>query len=428
MISIVIPCLNERVELEATLAKLVPERAGNEVIVVDGGSIDGSRALADRLADQPWVRVVEAEGTRGALVNAGAKEAQGDILFILPPGVQPERGWSNAIQAKVQSGADAGALRLGFTSDGLGFRLLELGSRIQNAVLGLPGAGQGLFVRTKVFRQFGGWMDWNEGPGLEFVKRLRDHKVRVPVLPLVALHTGSEYTRDGLWWRARLNWNMARKVLQGATQDELAGMSQKRSDVVLFWYTHDDKDGVVGRISERYDPASAESYLHAMYRVPHGYPLRAATVVCPRPDRASEKVLDRIEKEHALLYQRGKGLGARLSNALEDVFSAGYGRAVLVDPICPGMDDICLRRAFERLEYYDIVIGPTTDNRVYLVGTKPEDARILDDVDWEVGDSLAQLLDTCRAKGFRPHVMEALPSLYEDETLERGYYTGLFRT
>ena len=52
MISIVIPCLNERVELEATLSKLVPECAGNEVIVVDGGSIDGSRALADRFADR----------------------------------------------------------------------------------------------------------------------------------------------------------------------------------------------------------------------------------------------------------------------------------------------------------------------------------------------------------------------------------------
>ena len=221
---------------------------------------------------------------------------------------------------------------------------------------------------------------------------------------------------------------MARRVLQGATQEELAAISQRRSDVVLFWYTHDDKDGLIARIADRYDPSSAEAYLHSMYRVPHGYPLRAATVVCPRPDRAAEPELDRIEKDHALLYQRGKGLGARLSNALDDVFSAGYSRAVLVDPICPDMDDICLRRAFERLEYYDIVIGPTTDNRVYLVATKPEDARILDDVDWEVGDSLAQLLDTCRAKGFRPHVMEALPSLYEDETLSRGYYTGLFHS
>ena len=221
-----------------------------------------------------------------------------------------------------------------------------------------------MFVRTRLFRQFGGWMEWDEGAALEFVKRLRDHKVGVSVLPLTALHTGAEYTRDGVWWRARLNWTMARRVLQGATQEEVAAISQRRSDVVLFWYTHDDKDGLIARIADRYDPSSAEAYLHSMYRVPHGYPLRAATVVCPRPDRAAEAELDRIEKEHALLYQRGKGLGARLSNALDDVFSAGYSRAVLVDPICPDMDDICLRRAFERLEYYDIVIGPTTDNRV----------------------------------------------------------------
>ena len=52
-LSIVMPVLDEAAEIEAALAALAPYRArGVEVIVVDGGSSDGTAELARPLADR----------------------------------------------------------------------------------------------------------------------------------------------------------------------------------------------------------------------------------------------------------------------------------------------------------------------------------------------------------------------------------------
>jgi rSAM/selenodomain-associated transferase 2 len=80
MISIVIPVLNEAVGIEAALRALAPYRArGVEVVVIDGGSGDGTAELARPLAD----RVLSAPRGRAAQMNAGAAAATGDALLFL---------------------------------------------------------------------------------------------------------------------------------------------------------------------------------------------------------------------------------------------------------------------------------------------------------------------------------------------------------
>src|SRR2546421_8938978 len=52
-LTIVVPALNEAARIEACLDALAPlRRRGVEVIVVDGGSSDGTAALAEPLADR----------------------------------------------------------------------------------------------------------------------------------------------------------------------------------------------------------------------------------------------------------------------------------------------------------------------------------------------------------------------------------------
>ena len=79
-LSIVVPTLNESACIEATLAGARPARlAGAEIVVVDGGSTDATRALAAPLADQ----VIEAARGLAAQMNAGARAASGDALLFL---------------------------------------------------------------------------------------------------------------------------------------------------------------------------------------------------------------------------------------------------------------------------------------------------------------------------------------------------------
>ena len=79
-LSVVVPALNEAGGIRAALEALAPLRArGHEVIVVDGGSSDGTVALADGLCDL----VLTAPRGRAVQMNAGARAASGDVLLFL---------------------------------------------------------------------------------------------------------------------------------------------------------------------------------------------------------------------------------------------------------------------------------------------------------------------------------------------------------
>lgn len=79
-LSIILPVLNVVAELEASLHALQPWRArGHELLVVDGGSRDGTVTLARKHADR-----VLLSGAGGALQkNTGGEYASHDILLFL---------------------------------------------------------------------------------------------------------------------------------------------------------------------------------------------------------------------------------------------------------------------------------------------------------------------------------------------------------
>ena len=85
-VSVIIPTLNEAALIAQTIGQVRAERP-HEIIVVDGGSSDGTLAAA-RVADQ----VVEAARGRALQMNAGAARATGDILLFLHADCELERG------------------------------------------------------------------------------------------------------------------------------------------------------------------------------------------------------------------------------------------------------------------------------------------------------------------------------------------------
>jgi rSAM/selenodomain-associated transferase 2 len=79
-LSIVIPALNEAERIRAALEALAPlRRRGHELIVVDGGSTDGTAGLARPLCD----RVLSSPPGRAVQMNCGAADAAGDALLFV---------------------------------------------------------------------------------------------------------------------------------------------------------------------------------------------------------------------------------------------------------------------------------------------------------------------------------------------------------
>lgn len=79
MISVIIPVLNEAARLEALIGGLRAQAAETEIIVVDGGSQDGSADLARKFG----ATVLAAGGGRGGQLAAGAGQASGDVVLFL---------------------------------------------------------------------------------------------------------------------------------------------------------------------------------------------------------------------------------------------------------------------------------------------------------------------------------------------------------
>jgi glycosyltransferase involved in cell wall biosynthesis len=90
MISVVIPAYNEERALPDTLARLCSQPGDYEVILVDGGSTDGTRSIARRHRD---LRIVQAPKGRASQMNAGAAKARGEwLLFLHADTLLPENG------------------------------------------------------------------------------------------------------------------------------------------------------------------------------------------------------------------------------------------------------------------------------------------------------------------------------------------------
>lgn len=79
-LSLILPTLNEEANIGAALEAVQALRErGVEILVVDGGSADGTTAIASPLVDS----VITAPRGRASQMNAGAASACGDVLLFL---------------------------------------------------------------------------------------------------------------------------------------------------------------------------------------------------------------------------------------------------------------------------------------------------------------------------------------------------------
>jgi rSAM/selenodomain-associated transferase 2 len=154
-LSIIVPALDEAARIGATLGALAPLRAaGHQVIVVDGGSRDGTPDAARPLADL----VLAAPRGRASQMNAGAAAAAGDVLLFLhadtrlPPGAD-----RSVLDGLAPAGAAWG--RFDVRIEGAS-PLLALVAWLMNArsrVTGIATGDQAIFVTRPAFAAVGGF-------------------------------------------------------------------------------------------------------------------------------------------------------------------------------------------------------------------------------------------------------------------------------
>lgn len=66
--------------------------------------------------------------------------------------------------------------------------------------------------------------------------------------------------------------------------------------------------------------------------------------------------------------QRGRTFGERYTNAFQQIFDQGYTKVVSIGNDAPDLTAETLRKAIDEIQQNDIVVGPSTDGGVYLLG------------------------------------------------------------
>lgn len=83
-LSVIIPVYNEVESIQTILKRVQGTKLAHEIIVVDDGSMDGTRNILKKLDGKRGVRVIlhEKNQGKGAAVRTGMSAAKGDVLLI----------------------------------------------------------------------------------------------------------------------------------------------------------------------------------------------------------------------------------------------------------------------------------------------------------------------------------------------------------
>lgn len=192
MLSVVIPALNAADWIGPCL---VAVREADERVVVDGGSTDGTPAIAERNG----ARIVAARRGRGEQLAAGAAAATGDWLLFLHADTLLASGWREAADRHIErQRGKAACFRFRLDSGGWRARVIEAGAALRVRLLAMPYGDQGLLISRRLYDEIGGYKALPLMEDVDLVRRIGG--VRLQRLGVDAVTSAERWRRDG-WFR-----------------------------------------------------------------------------------------------------------------------------------------------------------------------------------------------------------------------------------
>ena len=214
-ISLIIPVLNEAASIVALLETLQDWRgAGHELIVVDGGSHDGTPQLAQKAAS----RVLRAERGRARQMNAGAAVVQGEWLLFLHADTYLPMSAAQSIVAADQ--AQWGWFDISLDHPGLMYGFIAWSMNRRARLTHVCTGDQAMFVRRQLFYRLAGFPDIPLMEDIAISKKLRRNSS--PLVIAARATTSSRRWRQGGVFRTILHmWKLRCLYFLGVDPERL---------------------------------------------------------------------------------------------------------------------------------------------------------------------------------------------------------------
>lgn len=216
MISVIIPILNEEKILEKTLSRLQSELKNHELIIVDGGSTDGSTSIAEK-----YGKVIKSERGRAKQLNGGAAAAKGDILIFLHADVWLEPGALAAVETVLSSGYVGGGFLQKIDGRSILYRIIEIIADMRGKYLKVFYGDSGIFVSRNDFERIGGFPEVPIMEEMGFSKALRGLGKTKMVKPRIHI-SARRWVANGIVRTTAINWLITLLYFLGFSLGRLA--------------------------------------------------------------------------------------------------------------------------------------------------------------------------------------------------------------
>lgn len=407
-LAVVMPVLNEAAALNGRFAALAGLRArGALLIVADGGSTDGSLALAQADADA----VVLAPLGRAAQMNAGACHPlarQADALLFLHADTHLPPHADKLIEQALASGAVWGRFDVRIAGR---HPLLPMVAALMNhrsRTSGIATGDQAMFVRRSVFESLGGFAPLPLMEDIEFSARLK--RVGAPASLRERVTTdGRRWDQRGFWRTVWLMWRLRAAHVLGADAHALAlryGYRVRAPAAVAVLA----KAPIPGLAKTRLAPLLGDA---GAARAQRGFILRtlatarqastgALTLHCA-PD-VEHRLFRLLAQRHgmACLAQAEGNIGERMAAVMAGHFAQKRPPPLLiVGTDCPVLTSEHLQQAADALQASDVVLIPAEDGGYVLIGLRRALPAVFERVDWSTPRVMAQTRERLEAIGAR---------------------------
>lgn len=426
-LGVIIPTLNEEDALPHLLDDLSELDPSPRIVVVDGGSKDGTVKVARALG----VRTLAAPPGRAIQMNVGAASlATPWLLFLhadsrIPPLTRATlQDWLSDPPS-----SEAGYFRFRLDTQGLGWSIIELGQRIRERLTGLAYGDQGLLLSRRRWDEMGGIP---ELPIMEDVAAIR-HLRRaggVSAIPAPILTSPRRYRALGVLPGIARNAFLISLFLAGVPAQRLARWYPSRNRDYLVPAdkpaaagrnpvprTGGGTDGApplllvfvkaprAGQVKTRLAGALGHEGAAALYRRMGRQvvdQLRGGSYrirICFDPPEGESEIVQWLGEEGLEFQPQGSGdLGDRMEQALHQALLEA-DRACVVGTDAPDLDAPRVTEAFQALKQADAVFGPARDGGYYLLGLRRPAPALFREIPWSTGKVLDRSLEEAQAAG-----------------------------
>ncbi|CDS54501.1 Glycosyl transferase, family 2 [Polaromonas sp. CG9_12] len=205
--------------MAAALQALAPLAAhGLQLLVADGGSMDGTVALAQAGGAQ----VVHAQRGRALQMNAGAHQASGDMLLFLHADTRLPPDADRLVQQALAKGPQVwGRFDVRIEGKPRMLRVIATFMNQRSRWTGIATGDQSLFMTRAAFDAVGGFPAQPLMEDIEMSVRLLKLS-RPACLRARVITSGRRWETHGVWRTVLLMWRLRLAYWRGAAPEQLA--------------------------------------------------------------------------------------------------------------------------------------------------------------------------------------------------------------